>query len=147
MKSTTFRFVTVLIIIAVLIDCAGTSMAPPARVSELPQDEILLDKTNFSKMIAVPGRVSMVDFFSPTCPPCRIMGSVVKKLSIRFRGKALIGKVNVETDDSLKLIYPAIPTPAFIFFSEGAVAGIMRGVFKEDSLAGVIDSLLAPRPQ
>jgi thioredoxin 1 len=140
MESDFRHFLNVLVAMVFLAGCAGKI---PSPAPELSRGVVMLDKTNFAALVAVPGRVSMVEFYHPGCPPCMKMDGIVGNLGARFGGRALIGKVNVDTDDSLKSAFPVIPTPTFLFFNGGTLTGSSRGVFKEDSLAAVIDSLLA----
>jgi thioredoxin 1 len=143
MKSAFAYFLCAIATAVFFSGCAGNIPPPEAKAPGLPEGVVMLDKKNFSGMIAVPSRVSVVDFFHPGCPPCMKMESIVQRLGVRFKGRALIGKVNVDTDDSLINAFPVIPTPTFLFFNRGRLSESIRGIFKEDSLAAMIDSLIA----
>jgi thioredoxin 1 len=106
------------------------------------QQIVVLDSANFDAAIKVPGLVAMVDFFRPTCPHCQKMDLIVSKLALRYKNKALVGKVNVLQNDSLCNTYTISFIPTFTFLINGTVARDIVGETDEDTLALIIDSLL-----
>ncbi|MBN1574930.1 MAG: hypothetical protein JW913_00155 [Chitinispirillaceae bacterium] len=104
----------------------------------IPGMPVALDKTNFRRMVHIPERVAMVDFFSPTCGACITMDSVVANLADTFSGTALIGKVDAHADDSLDETYLVQWLPTFIFFKNGVEYKRVTGVIPEDTLAAFI---------
>ncbi|MFP4014163.1 MAG: thioredoxin family protein [Chitinispirillaceae bacterium] len=103
---------------------------------------LLLDEDTFDSAIDVPGRITLVDFFSPTCLACRHMDSTVNNLSVRYEGEALIAKVNVNEQISLGSRYSIRTVPTFIFFQSGTEVKRIRGVVAENSLSSILDSLI-----
>ncbi len=120
-------------------DTADTSTAPKDTI---PSGVIMLDKTNFKEITTVPGRVAMVDFYSPHCGYCIAMESVVADLALQYKDRALIGKVNLDVDDSLKYVFNPSTWPAFVFMQDGLETNRVYGVVPSDSLEGILDSLL-----
>ncbi len=125
----------------IFIGCTSTGDGP-LYTFHTHGETVALDKSNFSDLVDAPGRISMVEFYNPTCSPCKMMDSVVENLSVRFSGKALIGKVNVRIDDTLQYAASILRTPTFLFYNEGKETQRLVGVYKGDSLAGIIDGLL-----
>lgn len=100
---------------------------------------VLLDTAKFAEMVEVDGRVAMVDFFSPLCPACRAMDTVVANLAARFEGRAVIGKVNADEDDSLSSRFNITWLPTFVFLKGGVEYEQVTGIVSGDSLAAVLE--------
>jgi thioredoxin-like negative regulator of GroEL len=125
----------------VLAGCAGDIGVGPKYIPR-PGVVTEMDKTNFSVLTGVEGKISMIEFYRPSCPPCRIMDSTVAHIAVRFKGKALVGRVNDEVDDTLQYAYDATITPTFIYFNGGRESRRLVGTRTEDTLAAILDSLL-----
>lgn len=129
---------------------AGTLMPDTADTSTQPMDTIpagtiVLDKSNFSEMTEVAGRVSLIDFHSPLCPTCQSMDSIVANLAVRYEGRALIGKVNVLTDDTLQVAFAIQAWPTFVFLKSGTEVRRAAGVTPSATLDRILDSLVESR--
>ena len=85
----------------------------------------------------------MIDFYSPTCPSCSQMDSAVTALSLLYSSQAVIGKVDIQQQDSLASRYGITLVPSFLFFNNGEEARRIVGIVACDSLAQILDSLIA----
>lgn len=108
----------------------------------IPDGPVVLKPDNFAALTAVAGRVSMVEFFSPLCGACQLMESTVDSLAAMFKGRALISKVNVNEQDSLRQAFAVNSWPTFIFFAGGVEQSRRIGSMPFDSLAAVIEGML-----
>jgi len=54
-----------------------------------------LTDENFEQDVINSNMPVLVDFWSPTCPPCLILGPIIEEIAKEFEGKAKIGKLNV----------------------------------------------------
>jgi len=88
--------------------------------------------------VHVPGRVAMVDFFSPTCASCVTMEPVVDSLATMFAAIALVGKVNAAQDDTLDVAYLVNYLPTFVFLKNGAEYKRIIGITPKDTLVAYI---------
>jgi thioredoxin 1 len=70
------------------------------------------------------------------------MEAPLASLALRFSNRALIGKVNVDEQDSLRGAYGVMSWPTFIFFAGGVEQSREIGPMPEDSLAARLDGLL-----
>jgi thiol-disulfide isomerase/thioredoxin len=107
---------------------------------ESDSNVVVLDSKNFNDSVSLEGRTAMVEFYSPTCGTCIDMIPIVDSLSITFKGTALVAKVDVTENDSLKKVFEVDLSPTFIFFKSGAEYARHRGRTSYDTLAKHIQS-------
>jgi thioredoxin 1 len=125
-------------------DCHGiiagdTLRAVLDRLLAPTLEPVALDTSNFNALINIPGSIAMVDFYSPLCGSCQGMIPVVARLAYRFDGRALVAKVNIDEQDSLKTRFTIEWWPTFVFFKGGTEYQRVIGTVPEDSLAAVIE--------
>lgn len=61
----------------------------------------------------------LVDFYADWCGPCRMLSSMLDRLSGEYAGRVKILKVNVDTEPQLAEEYRVESTPLLVFFAEG----------------------------
>ncbi len=100
------------------------------------------DLTDTTFMDAVSTGWSLVDFWAPWCPPCRMQGPIVESLAEAFAGKLLIAKVNVDEEGGSASRYNVASIPTLILFKDGKEVNRFVGLRQEAELAGVLDAAL-----
>lgn len=130
----------------VLAACGGssptTSSAPtPAPPPPANSAVVALGAGNFDATVAA--GVSLVEFYHPSCSHCRAMEPVVERLATDFVGQAVVGKVNVTTDQALTNAWGVRGYPTFIVLKDGRQLDIWLGETSYDQLAGMIRAALA----
>ncbi|MGI6400874.1 MAG: thioredoxin [Thermoguttaceae bacterium] len=106
-----------------------------SKVKDLTQDQ-------FQTLVADEKRPVLVDFWSPTCGPCRLLSPVIDKLAAENEDKAVVLKCNVfeNTDLATNLNISVVPT--IIVFKDNKVAARLSGVQKQSKLQELIDANL-----
>ena len=61
----------------------------------------------------------LVDFFTETCPPCKMMAPVLQEISDEANGQFKIVKVDAATEAELAATYGVRAVPAFYAFANG----------------------------
>lgn len=128
-----------------LAACGGgspTSTIPPST-TPTPADSavVALEAANFDATIAT--GVTLVEFYHPTCSHCRAMAPVVEQLATDFRGQAVVGKVNVTTDQALTQAWGVRGYPTFVIIKGGSEQSRLLGETSYARLAGMIRAALA----
>jgi len=84
----------------------------------------------------------LVDFYSDSCPPCRMLGPAIEKLATLYAGRALICKVNVNRLPQLAGRYSIYGIPAVLFFVGGDERERLVGLRPETAYTSVLDKLM-----
>jgi len=100
------------------------------------------DLTDSTFDATVSSGVTLVDFWAPWCPPCRMQGPIVEKLAESFDGKALIAKVNVDEEAQAASKYGVSNIPTLIVLKDGKEVKRFVGLQQEGELASVLDGFL-----
>lgn len=101
-----------------------------------------LTDENFSRLISATGRVALVEFGAEWCPPCRAINPVLEELSGLYGGKALISKLNVDTNPTATSDFNVRNLPTFLFFKDGQLVDRIVGAVPKSVLKNRVDFFL-----
>ena len=104
---------------------------------------IELTDTNFDEMVLKSDKPVLVDFWAEWCGPCRMVGPVVEELSKDYDGKALVGKVDVDSNPGISMKYGVRNIPTLLIFKGGEIVDKQVGAVPKSVLASKIDNQLA----
>lgn len=79
---------------------------------------LTLTDTNFQQTINQSLPV-LVDFWAPWCGPCRMVAPSVEKLAQEYAGRAVVGKLNVDENQTTAQRYRVMSIPTLIIFKNG----------------------------
>jgi len=103
---------------------------------------IELTDANFDQLVMKSDKPVLVDFWAEWCGPCRMVGPVVEELSKDYAGKAVIGKVDVDSNPNISAQFGIRNIPTILFFKNGQVVDKQVGAVGKSVLAGKIDAQL-----
>lgn len=86
--------------------------------------------------------VVLVDFWATWCPPCRTQGPIVERVALAYRGKAVVGKLDVDKNPKTAKRFAVRSIPTLIIFKDGKVAQKFVGLRKEAELKAALDEQL-----
>lgn len=84
--------------------------------------------TNFESEVLNSDQPVLVDFWAEWCGPCRALGPVIETLAETLKGKARVGKLNVEDNPGSAQQYAIESIPAVLIFHQGQVVDRLIGV-------------------
>ncbi|MDR2041280.1 MAG: thioredoxin [Tannerella sp.] len=97
---------------------------------------------NFNEVLNE-GKPLVLDFWAEWCGPCRAIAPIISELASEYDGKVIIGKVNVDENNSLVSQYGIRSIPTVMFFKkDGQIADKLVGVAAKTAFAGKIKELL-----
>ncbi len=103
--------------------------------------EILeLQEADFEAKVLQETRPVLVDFWSPTCGPCRAFAPVVAALAAANGDSAVIAKANAFETPNLAAKLGVAALPTILIFKNGEVVSRLSGVQKEATLQQLLDA-------
>ncbi|MDG1881978.1 MAG: thioredoxin [Schleiferiaceae bacterium] len=103
---------------------------------------IELTNSNFQDLVMKSDKPVLVDFWAEWCGPCRMVGPMVDELATDFEGRALVGKVDVDTQNEIAAQFGIRNIPTLLIFKNGEVVDKQVGVAAKSILADKLEAVL-----
>ena len=97
---------------------------------------------NFEEVVLKSSQPVLVDFWAEWCGPCRMLGPIIEELSSDYDGKAVIGKVDVDSNQQYAAQFGVRNIPTVLIFKDGELVNRQVGVSQKNIYADYIDALL-----
>jgi thioredoxin 1 len=82
---------------------------------------------NFQQEVeAHAGRV-LIDFYTPTCPPCRAFAPTLEQIAAEQTGKLKVVKIDASTEGQLAAEFEIRAVPTFVLIEGGAKKAQITG--------------------
>jgi len=96
----------------------------------------------FDEVVLKSDKPVLVDFWAAWCGPCRMVGPIIDELSNEYDGKAIVGKVDVDTNQEFAAKYGVRNIPTVLVFKGGELVGRHVGVAPKQTYADAIEAAL-----
>jgi len=103
---------------------------------------IEITDSNFEDVVLKSGIPVIVDFWAEWCGPCRMVGPIVNEIGEEFKDKALVGKLDVDSNPGVTMRYGIRNIPTILFFKDGDVADKQVGAVAKTTLVKKLEALL-----
>ncbi|MCM1275773.1 MAG: thioredoxin family protein [Lachnospiraceae bacterium] len=98
-----------------------------------------IGKEDFSeKVLNFPG-LSVVEFYTDSCVPCKRMSPILTALGEQYSEGVFIAKVNAAFESELAEEYDIAATPTFLLFKNGGIVERFTGARKKEELEQIIE--------
>ena len=84
----------------------------------------------------------VVDFFASWSGPCKVLGPIIDELANDYEGRAVIGKMDVESNGLTPMKYGVRSIPTTLVFQGGEVKDTQVGLVDKKQLSSKIDALM-----
>ena len=102
----------------------------------------LTDK-NFKEKVLDQQGVAVVDFWAEWCGPCRMIGPHIEEMAKEYEGKALIAKVDVDSNPEISFKYSVRSIPTVLFLKNGEIVDKQVGATSKKVLSDKLEAILA----
>ena len=96
----------------------------------------------FDNIVLQSEKPVLVDFWAAWCGPCRMVGPIIDELSNDYDGKAIVGKVDVDSNQEFAAKFGVRNIPTVLLFKNGELVDRKVGVSPKQVYAEAIDSAL-----
>lgn len=102
-----------------------------------------ITEQSFPEAVLKSTKPVLVDFWAEWCGPCKMLVPIIDELAAEYQGKAVIGKVDVDSNQGLAVEYNISAIPTLLFFNKGQIVEQVRGVRSKKDLKAILDRLAA----
>lgn len=85
----------------------------------------------------------LLDFYSPTCGPCRMIAPVVDALAQEYAGRLLVFKLDTSSQQMTASRFQIRGVPTLLFFKDGQVVDQLVGAAPRSDIEQRINRLLS----
>ncbi len=84
----------------------------------------------------------LLDFYASWCGPCQVLGPIIDELSVEFKDRAVVAKVNVDQNPKLTAFFKVRSMPTLIFIKNKQVLEQIKGMVPKPNLEEMLEDLI-----
>lgn len=101
-----------------------------------------LDDMRFDSFVRDSSLPVIVDFYSPTCGPCRILAPVMVNIAWNFAGRVLVAKLDTSRHQMTAGKFNIRGVPTLLFFKQGRLVDQIVGAAPQEQIEQSVRALL-----
>jgi len=101
-----------------------------------------INEQNFEELVMNSGKPVVLDFWAVWCGPCRMIAPLIEEMHNEYGDKAIIGKVDVDSNNDISVKYGIRNIPTVLFLKNGEVVDKVVGAVPKSTLTAKLDAIL-----
>ncbi len=101
-----------------------------------------INDDNFDEIVGKSEVPVVLDFWATWCGPCRMIAPFIEEMHGEFDGKAIVGKVNVDSNPEIAGKFRIRNIPTVLFLKNGSIADKQVGACPKQTLVNKLNALL-----
>ena len=98
---------------------------------------VRVNADNFDELVLKEEKPVLVDFYSDTCIPCKMLAGTLGDVEEEYEDKIKIYKVNVNFDADLAGNYGIMAAPTLVLFDKGEEKGRLKGAVEKEEIVAL----------
>ena len=148
------KYIPVLTILLTLVfsECKADNPGDPGTKSTAANSVIQLSDDGFKKMIfnyevnkewKYEGtKPAIIDFYATWCPPCKKLSPLLEDLAVKYKGKIVVYKVDVDAEQQLAQSMGISSMPTLLFIPVSGQPQQSVGLVPNETLEKMIHEIL-----
>jgi len=104
--------------------------------------EMTITTANFQKEVMNAACPVLIDFWATWCGPCRMLAPVIEELAEQYKGRIIVGKVDVDEESALAAQFGISSIPTVVLIKDGKTVETIVGYRPKASYEAAIDAIL-----
>jgi thioredoxin 1 len=101
-----------------------------------------INDQSFEETVLKSDKPVLVDYWAAWCGPCRMVGPIIDEISDDYAGKAIVGKVDIDSNQEFAAKYGVRNIPTVLVFNNGELVDRHVGVAPKETYSAALDSLM-----
>ena len=85
----------------------------------------------------------LLDFYADWCGPCKMVAPIIDELAEEYEGRALVVKVDTETNPKLSQHFKIKSIPTIMFINNGMLVERFAGLLPKPNLEEILDEYIS----
>ena len=85
---------------------------------------------------------AIIDFYADWCGPCKMVAPILEELSVEYKGKIDIYKIDTEAEQELAAAFNIRSIPSMLFITKDGQPQMAVGALPKDALKNAITEVL-----